>query len=458
MSVPRLVVCGLEPGPAVALAAGALQACFAEQRVVRAVTIGADLPLWRLLYAGEGRAPRVLDPALHDDAVLELYDFWSEGCDLVLLVAVQPALDRWQGVKGSRAVDIAAGLDAPLVLVLDARERGATAAAAAYGVHALAKGLEIAGVIVVGGDERGAAAELGQILRRDVGLPILGWIPPQLSEQFVRGYSAAASTLRHIGARPVKGSERRLCAEAGTYLERDDLLAAATRRGFMPARTRRLLTPLAAAHGLSLAVAWGAPLEPFALENVDMLQAMGLELAPLNVARDRELPPDVSGLLLAGQLDEEQLPAFAANAELQAALAAAIGDGLPTLAMGGGALLLLRRLADSRGRSHELAGVLPAEAELLEWYERPRYVHARAARGNPFDEGENLLYELFDLEFLMLEQESFAYHVGDAGEPGQAEGFALGHCLATTLYPSLPRCPALAASFVAAMRLAGPRG
>ena len=125
--------------------------------------------------------------------------------------------------------------------------------------------------------------------------------------------------------------------------------------------------------------------------------------------------------------------------------------------MGGGTLLLLRRLSDSRGRSHGLAGVLPAEAELLEWYERPRYVRARAARGNPFDEGENLLYELFDLEFLLLEQESFAYHVGDADEPGQAEGFALARCLATTLYPSLPRCPALAASFVAAMRLAGPR-
>ena len=457
MSVPRLVVCGLEPGPAVALAAGALQACFAGQRAVRAITVGADLPLWRLLYAGEGRAPRVLDPALYDDAVLELYDYWSEGCDLVLLVAVQPALDRWHGVKGSRPVDIAAGLDAPLVLVLDARERGPTAAAAAYGVRALAGRLEIAGVIVVGGDERGAAAELGQVLRRDVGLPILGWIPPQLSEQFVRGYSAATGTLRHVGSGPVKGGERQLCAEAGTYLDGDDLLAAATRRGYLPGRTRRLLTPLPAAHGLRLAVAWGPPLEPFSLENVDMLQAMGLELAPLNIARDRELPPDVSGLLLAGQLDEDQLPAFAENAELHAALTAAIDDGLPTLAMGGGTLLLLRRLSDSRGRSHGLAGVLPAEAELLEWYERPRYVRARAARGNPFDAGENLLYELFDLEFLLLEQESFAYHVGDADEPGQAEGFALARCLATTLYPSLPRCPALAASFVAAMRLAGPR-
>ena len=81
--------------------------------------------------------------------------------DLVLLVAVQPALDRWHGVKGSRPVDLAVGLDAPLVLVLDARGRGPTAAAAAYGVRDLAGRVEVAGVIVVGGDERGAAAELG---------------------------------------------------------------------------------------------------------------------------------------------------------------------------------------------------------------------------------------------------------------------------------------------------------
>ena len=264
----------------------------------------------------------------------------------------------------------------------------------------------------------------------------------------MRDFSAAGA-LRQIGPRPVKGGARRLCTEAGTYLDQDDLLAAATRRGFLPGRTRHLLTPLPAAQGLRLAVAWGPPLEPFALENVDMLQAMGLELAPLNVARDRELPPDVSGLLLAGLLDEEQLPAFAANTDLMAALATAIADGLPTLAMGGGTLLLLRRLADDRGRSHELAGVLPAEAELLEWYERPRYVRAQATRDNPFDEGENLLYDLFDLEFLLLEQESFAYHVSQASEPAQAEGFA---CAPFWRRRSTPRCPAARRSLRASWR------
>jgi cobyrinic acid a,c-diamide synthase len=457
MSVPRLVLCGLEPGPAVPLAAGALVSCLASRHTVRPVSVGLDLPLWRLLYGAGAKAPRVLDPALyHKDVAAELFDSWSESCDMTILVAAEPALDRWQGVKGSRPVDIAAAYDAPVVLVLDARDRGPTAAAAVCGVQALARKVEFAGVIVVGGDEAGPAAELGRVVEH-AGLPVLGWIPPQLSEQFARQYSASPTGLRQIGPRPVKGHELRLCAEAATYLHADELEAAATRRGYVPAGPRRLLTPLPAASGLRLCVGWGAPLEPLALENIDVLQALGLELAPLNIGRDRELPPDISGLLLMGQLDEDELPAFAQNGSLLEALAAAIGDGLPTLALGGGALLLLRRLADSHGRSHELAGVLPAEAELLEWYERPRYVRARAGRANPFDVGENVLCELFDLEFLLLEQDTFAYHVGEPGEAGQAEGFALGRCLATTLYPSLALRPAMAASFVDAMRSAGPR-
>ena len=284
---------------------------------------------------------------------------------------------------------------------------------------------------------------------------MLGWIPPQLSEQFAREYAMQAS-VRQLGPRPDKGGAQRLCREASRYLQLDELEAAAGRRGYLPAAERRVLVPAPAAAELSLAVAWGPPLQPLALENIDVLQAMGLTMLPLNVARDRQLPPEASGLLLAGQLDEEQLPDFAENKQLHAAIAEAVESGMPTLAYGGGALLLLRRLADSRGRSHELAGVLPAEAELLESYERPRYVRAEATRGNPFDEGDARLYELIDLEFLVLEQEAFAYQVdGEAGP--ESEGFVLPRLLATSLYPSLPRQPRLAQRFIESMRAVASR-
>ena len=458
MSAPRLVVCGLEPGPAVALASCALLAAFADERSVRPVLLGVDLPLWRILFGAASRTPRILDPRLIDDEVAgELYDSWAADTDLTVVVAVEPALDRWQDVKGSRAVDVAVALDAPLVLVVDARERGATAAAAACGARLLAGRAEFAGAIVIGGDELGPGAELRRVLQESAKLPLLGWVPPRLSEQFARRYAADRGSLREDGPQPSANGAAALCREAGACLDREGIEAAAARRGFLPARPRRLLAPLPAATGLTLAVAWGPPLEPFALEAIDLLKAAGLTLAPLHIGRDRELPPDAGGLLLVGLLDEEELPAFAANDALKTSIADAVGAGLPTLALGGGALLLLRRLADSRGRTHELAGVLPAEAELLEWYDRPRYVHAVAARENPYDEGETTLCELFDLEFLTLQQEAFAYRVGEAGDEGQVEGFVHERCLATTLVPSLPAAPRLAAAFIAAMRLAAPR-
>jgi cobyrinic acid a,c-diamide synthase len=458
--VPRLLLSGAEPGPAVALAAGALAGGL-QGRVVRPVTIGLDVPLWRLLYEVAGRAPRVLDPALHEEALAaELYDLWSSGADLVVLVAAAAALDPWRGVARSRPVDVAARFDAPLVFVLDARGRGPTAAAVVCGVKALAGRAEMAGVVVVGGDDPGG--ELAGLLRTEVGVPVLGWLPARLAERFAHEYAPGAAHAGGAGhgRRGREGGLPGLCREAASFIDAQQLAAAAARRGYLPAPGRRALSPIAAGLGLRLAVAWGPPLQPLALENIDVLQAAGLELVPVNVVRDRGLPDGVHGLLASGQLDEGELAGLAANRELLGEIAAAVGDGLPTLALGGGALLLLRRLSDSGGRSHELAGALPAEAELLEWYDRPRYVRAWATRDNPFDDGENVLYELFDLEFLVLEHDAFAYRidVDGAGEKGggQAEGFARRTCLATTLYPSLPLCPRMAARFVDAMRAATP--
>ena len=66
-----------------------------------------------------------------------------------------------------------------------------------------------------------------------------------------------------------------------------------------------------------------------------------------------------------------------------------------------------------------------------------------------------MLYELFDVEYLELEQESFAYRVRTNGDASQAEGFAVHRCLATSLYPSFALSPAVADRFVAGLRLAG---
>ena len=335
MSVPRLILAGVEPGPALDLVAGALLAGFGEQRATRAILLGFDLPLWRLVYDVAARAPRALDPALHPAPVAdELFDQWSEHMDLTLVVGVRPLLDGWEGVNGSRAADLARRLDAPIVLVLDARGRGASAAAAVYGTRALASQLEIGGVVLVGGDDSSVGRELLEALRRDVALPVLGHIPPQLTEQFLRQYAAASGSVRTLGARAPETTLVQLCREAATYLQLDEIAAVAARRGFLPSAPRRLLLPETSATDLVVAVAWGAPLQPVMLENVDVLQAMGVNLVPLNISRDRELPEPCDGLLFTGTLDEQTIDAFSDNALLRQDLRTAAAAGLPHAAPG----------------------------------------------------------------------------------------------------------------------------
>ena len=82
-------------------------------------------------------------------------------------------------------------------------------------------------------------------------------------------------------------------------------------------------------------------------------------------------------------------------------------------------------------------------------------MRVNATRQNPYDEGANVLYELFDLEYLVLEQDSFAYSVRTGNGSDQAEGFAVHRCLATALYPSLALSPGLADRFIETMRAAG---
>jgi hypothetical protein len=63
-----------------------------------------------------------------------------------------------------------------------------------------------------------------------------------------------------------------------------------------------------------------------------------------------------------------------------------------------------------------------------------------------------VVYDVFDDDFLLLEQEGVAYEVSGPAGQGETAGLALPGCLATTLVASLAASTQLAAGFVAAMK------
>ena len=344
-----------------------------------------------------------------------------------------------------------------MILVLDARDKGATAAAAVVGSTALAGKADIGGLIVVGLEDGDAGRELAASLRRDAGLD--SWVDTATARGAVRPAAGGAVRDRQDDrSKPPPQAALRLCEEAARYLKLDKMAAIAARRGYVPTVTRRLFARDRRPAGfgrVGLAVAWGPPLQPLALENIDLLQAAGADLRPLNLGRDRELPTGVerasAGRPARGGAASGLRRERRSHGRDRASGLGRVADARDRR----GALLLLRRLADSRGRSHSLVGAVPAEAELIESYCTRATSRSPPPVRIPYDDGENVLYELFDLEYLVLEQESFAYQVRTGDGEAQAEGFALHRCLVTTLYPSMALSPALADRFIETMRSAG---
>ncbi len=110
--------------------------------------------------------------------------------------------------------------------------------------------------------------------------------------------------------------------------------------------------------GVRIAVARDAAFAFLYRANLELLQALGAELAFFSPLADPELPP-ADALYLPGGYPELHLERLAANQALLAAVRAHHAADKPLLAECGGMLYLLESLTDQQGRTASLAGLLP---------------------------------------------------------------------------------------------------
>ena len=121
------------------------------------------------------------------------------------------------------------------------------------------------------------------------------------------------------------------------------------------------LEPLLA--GVRIGVARDAAFGFLYQANLDLLRALGAELAFFSPLADATLPA-VDSLYLPGGYPELHLAQLAGNPGMLDAIRAHHAAGKPILAECGGMLYLLERLTDRHGASARLAGLLPGQATL----------------------------------------------------------------------------------------------
>ena len=371
VAIPRLVLAAPASGSGKTTVACGLMAAFrARGLTVSGHKVGPDYIAASYPALATCRPARNLDPFLcGEELIAPLFLHGAADAQLAVVEGVmglfdgitEPALVSPPSDDFASTAHVARLLRAPVILVIDASRAGRSVAALVAGFAAFDPRTPVAGVILnkVGSDRH------ERLLRDAVvatGVPVFGAI---------RRTDGVATPSRHLGLIPAP--ERRALAEeaiAGmaaliiSSCDLDALLAVARKSPPLAAApwhpTQALLGKTAADPGpASVAVAGGAAFTFGYTEQVELLEAAGLEVARFDPLRDEDLPDGAGGLIIGGGFPEVHAAELSANERLRARIAALAASGVPVAAECAGLLYLARSLDGA-----PMCGVLDIDARM----------------------------------------------------------------------------------------------
>lgn len=339
---------------------------------VQAFKKGPDYidPMW--LAQASGRTCHNLDfYTMGREEILDEFSWRMVGADVGLIEGNKGLYDGLDLDGSNSNAALAALLDAPVVLVLDARGMTRGIAPLVLGYQAFDRDIRIAGVILnkVGG--RRHEGKLRAILEHYTDVPVLG---------AVHADSGLEIDERHLGLVPSNESARaaeriRHIADAvAGQVDLDHLQRiAATAGTCQPPEpsTRPAPVPIDVRIGIARDSAFGF----YYPGDLEALRSAGAELVEFNTMRDTALPA-VDGLFLGGGFPETHMHQLESNTALRHGIRAAIEAGMPAYAECGG-LMYLARSIRWREECSEMVGVVPADVVMHEKPQGRGYIQLR---------------------------------------------------------------------------------
>ncbi|MCX5947571.1 MAG: cobyrinate a,c-diamide synthase [Cyanobacteria bacterium] len=440
---------------------------------IQTFKVGPDYLDPQLLAAVAQRPCRNLDPLLCCEPwVQRCYRWHGSRADRVLVEGVMGLFDgRGPSSEGSSAA-VAALLELPVVLVVEASRQAGSLAALVRGFRDHGPpAVTLAGVVLNRvGSERHRAL-LAEALAA-ISVPLLGVLPHHASLDLPS---------RHLGLLPPQelddlGERQRLwagLAEQHLDLERlwpllapppsqatdsDPITWALS--GLAPqAQAPPQPSPLGPGLPLPVAIASDAAFHFRYPEAAELLRAVGLDPIPWSPLADDPLPPDCRAVLLPGGYPELHAETLAASRRSLSQLASAAAAGLPIVAECGGLLLLGQQLEDSEGRSHAMAGVLPLSARRGALSLGYREAEATGdgllvRRGDRLIGHEFHRWQLQDTQ--VLATAASLWQLEGWGSPRRAEGWTTANIHASWLHLHWAGCPVIPRRLAAAAGRAVP--
>jgi cobyrinic acid a,c-diamide synthase len=318
-------------------------------------------------------------------------------------------------------------LDAPVVLVIDARGMTRGVAPLILGYQAFDPDIRIAGVILnnLGGSRH--ESKLRAVIEHYTDVEVIGAVQQDPAMHIAE---------RHLGLVPAneqqaaQSSIQQVGERVAAQVDLDRLLAIADSAPERPVASVQD-EAISSVERVRIGIAHDQAFGFYYSEDLDTLRASNVDLVRLDTLHDPVLP-HVDGLIIGGGFPEMFMTALEANAPLRASIRHAIESGLPTYAECGGLMYLSRNLA-WKGRTCEMVGVVPGDTVM---HERPvgrGYARLQPTGDDRWQETESIPAHEFHYSSLenLPAGSIYAYEVKRGhGIDGRNDGFQIHNLLA----------------------------
>ncbi|HWR08935.1 cobyrinate a,c-diamide synthase [Sporomusa sp.] len=380
LNIPRVVIAGVSSGAGkTTIVTGILSALAERGLKVQSYKVGPDYIDPGFHRLASGKSAHNLDTWLvPPDCLSEIFAGTAAGNDLAVIEGVMGLYDGGRSGVSSTAA-IAKMLNAPVVLVIDAKSMGESAAAIALGFKMYDPEVNLAGVIInrLGSESHRlmVCEALGKL-----GIPVIG---------AVFRNNELSMPERHLGLTPVTEHEAaatvaKMGHQVTQQVALDELIKLAGAAGPLSVPSLRAINKPAIK--ARIGVAQDEVFTFYYPSSLEILTEFGAKIIPFSPLKDSHLPA-VDGIVLGGGFPEMFVRELSANTLMRQAILQAVKQGMPVYAECGGLMYLARQIVDFDGQAYDMAGVIPAVCHMQSKLETVGYVEATALNDNVLCDG-----------------------------------------------------------------------
>lgn len=285
----------------------------------------------------------------------------------IQISVIEGAMGIYDGILGRRkegsVYDLAVKTNTPVVLIVDAQGMGNTITSVIKGIKADDDNGLIKGVILNRISEN-FYKTISKDIEAETGIRVLG---------YVGKISGVSIDSRHLGLKlpnEIKELDSQLETvreEISKTVDVEDVISIAD----MAADTVEdiveksdadtsdaTIKETKVANRPRLAVAYDEAFCFYYEDNLRVLKEAGAEIVYFSPIHDKELPENISGLLIGGGYPELKLSELEENESMRHSIKAAINNGIPSLAECGG-FMYLHEAINTEDRNYNMVGVIP---------------------------------------------------------------------------------------------------